>query len=292
MELGTDKYKNEVGGLYGDDKNEPPAAHAALAKKAAEQIQPLDAEGKPSRTGKIALLAIGMSNTNQAFGGFMQAARADADKASNVVLVNAAQGGVDARRWAGIAKAKMDPWDVLGERLKQAGVTAQQVQIIWIKHGNIGPHQDGEFPKHAKTMTQQLGVIVRNAKEKFPNARLCYLSNRTYAGYSKGALNPEPYAYENAFSVKWLIDAQIKGDKELTADATKGAVKAPVLLWGPYLWADGKTARKDDGFTWQPEDVAPDGTHQSPAGSKKIGELMLKFFKNDPYSKSWFVKGQ
>src|SRR5687767_14323902 len=99
MKLGTNKYRDEVGGLYGDGKNEPPAAHAALAKKAAELIQPLDAEGKPSRTGKIALLAIGMSNTSQAFGGFMQVARADADKASNVVLVNAAQGRVDARRW-------------------------------------------------------------------------------------------------------------------------------------------------------------------------------------------------
>jgi hypothetical protein len=106
MELGTSKYKDEVGGLYGDGKIEPPAVHAALAMKAAEQIQPLDVEGKPSRTGKIALLAIGMSNTDQAFGGFMQVARADADKASNVILVNAAQGGVDARRWAAVAKAK------------------------------------------------------------------------------------------------------------------------------------------------------------------------------------------
>lgn len=292
MELGADKYKGEAGGLYGDGKNEPPSAHAELAKKAAAKIQPLDADGKPSPNGKVGLLAIGMSNTNQAFGGFMDVARRDTDKSANVVLINAAQGGVDARRWAGVTKAKMDPWELLAQRLKQANVTEKQVQVIWIKHGNIGPAQDGEFPKHAKLMTDQLGVIVRMAKEKCPNAQLCFVSNRTYGGYSKGSLNPEPYAYENAFSVKWLIDAQIKGDKELNADPDKGAVKAPVLLWGAYLWADGKTARKDNGFTWQPEDVGNDGTHQSGVGSRKIGELMLTFFKNDPYSKPWFVKGR
>ena len=67
-----DVYKGEDGGLYGAGQNEPPTAHADAAKAEAEKIQPLDADGKPSKTGKVVLLSIGMSNTTQEFSRFMQ----------------------------------------------------------------------------------------------------------------------------------------------------------------------------------------------------------------------------
>jgi hypothetical protein len=38
--------------------------------------------------------------------------------------------------------------------------------------------------------------------------------------------------------VRWLIRDQIDGRPDLNPDPGKGPVKAPVLLWGPYLWAD------------------------------------------------------
>jgi hypothetical protein len=89
--------------------------------------------------------------------------------------------------------------------------------------------------------------------------------------------------------VKWLIERQIQGDPSLNPDATKGPVNAPVLLWGPYLWADGMTPRAD-GLVWRCTDFGEDGTHPSdPAGRRKVANLLLSFFKTDPTTRSWFM---
>ena len=128
-------------------------------------------------------------------------------------------------------------------------------------------------------------------RSRFPNLRIAYLGSRIYGGYSSGALNPEPYAYEGAFAARWLIQDQIKGDAALNYDASRGAVKSPLLLWGPYLWGDGMTPRKSDGLVWKREDVVGDGTHPSEAGRAKVTRLLLDFCKTDPLAKSWFTEG-
>ena len=73
-------------------------------------------------------------------------------------------------------------------------------------------------------------------------------------------------------------------------DPTKGDVKAPLLLWGPYLWADGVQGRKIDGLVWKREDLAGDGTHPSTSGRDKVARLLLDFFTTHPLAKSWFAK--
>ena len=103
-------------------------------------------------------------------------------------------------------------------------------------------------------------------------------------------LNPEPYAYESAFAVRGLIQDQIKGEAKLNCDAAKGPVKAPLLLWGPYLWGDGVTPRKTDGLVWQREDLGGDGTHPSGSGREKVARLLLGFLRSDPCAKGWFVR--
>ena len=123
-------------------------------------------------------------------------------------------------------------------------------------------------------------TILRKARERFPNLRIAYISSRIYAGYASTPLNPEPYAYESAFVVRWLIQDQIKGNR---------MPKLPVLLWGPYLWADGEKGRKIDDLVWKPEDLGPDGTHPSDSGRRKVAELLLRFVKTDPTAKVWFV---
>ena len=133
-------------------------------------------------------------------------------------------------------------------------------------------------------------AVIHNARERFPNLRIIYLGSRIYAGYANSQLNPEPYAYEGAFVVRWLIQDQIKGNAELNYDSTRGPVKAPVLLWGPYFWGDGTTPRKRDGLIWERKDLGGDGTHPSDSGRKKVADMLLTFFKTDPYAKAWFVK--
>ncbi len=117
---------------------------------------------------------------------------------------------------------------------------------------------------------------------------LVYLSPRTYGGYATTRLNPEPYAYESGFAVKWLIEDQLKGKAGLNHDAAKGKVVAPWLSWGPYLWANGEK-KNADGLMYLKGDYGPDGTHPTAQGQRKVGEALLRFFKSDATTKPWFV---
>ena len=289
-ELGREKYQGFEGGFYPEGHNERPKDHEAAGLKLARQVQPLNAQGKPDPNGKIVLMSVGMSNTSQSSDGFQRAIRDASDLNPRVQFVNGAQGGMT-------AAAIQNPddggrgkkyWDTVDQRLKQANVSREQVQVIWIKQADASPSQG--FPKYAQTLQAELVKIVQILPERFPNVKLAYLSSRTYGGYATIGLNPEPYAFESAFSVKWLVEQQIKGDKALNYDPAHGEVKAPWLAWGPYLWANGSTPR-EDGFSYEPADFTPsDGTHQSPSGQRKVGQLLLKFFESDSTTKSWFVK--
>jgi hypothetical protein len=280
-----DRYKGEDGGLYGGGKNEPPEAHQAAARAETARIEPLDADGKPARDGKIVLVSLSMSNATMEFSTFKRLADADPEKSPLVTVVDCAQGGQAMAQWA---DARARPWEVAEKRLADAGVTPKQVQVAWVKLANPGPR--GDLAEHGKKLEKDTVAVLQNARARFPNLRIAYLSSRIYGGYANTPLNPEPYAYEGAFVVRWLIQDQIKGDAGLNFDPKHGAVKAPLLLWGPYLWADGMTPRKGDGLIWERKDMAGDGTHPSESGRKKVADLLLKFFKTDANARSWFVK--
>jgi hypothetical protein len=252
---------------------------------ALKQIEPLDAVGRPSPDGIIGFVSISMSNATQEFSAFKRLADADAAKSPRVKIIDCAQGGQAMAEW-------VDPqaraWREASRRLEAANVSPEQVQVAWIKLANKRP--GGDLMDHGKRLENDTLAVIHNAKTKFPNLRIAYLSSRIYGGYSTAPLNPEPYAYESGFVVRWLIQRQIKGDKALNYDATRGEVNAPVLLWGPYLWADGTTPRRSDRLVYRREDLGPDGTHPSQAGREKVARLMLDFYKKDPLAKPWFSK--
>jgi hypothetical protein len=281
-----DRYKGEAGGLYGGGKNEPPEKHLKAARDATARIQPLDADGKPNKDGTIALVSISMSNATQEFSLFKQIADRDEKKSPRVTVVDCAQGGQAMAQWV---DPKGRAWTEADRRLEAAKVSPKQVQVVWVKLANVAPK--GELTEHGKKLYQDTVAVLKNATERFPNLRIAYLGSRIYGGWATTQLNPEPYAYESAFVVRWLIRDQMKGDAALNYDADKGAVKAPVLLWGPYLWADGTTPRKSDGLVWERSDLVDrDGTHPSPSGRRKVADLLLKFFQTDPLASKWYLK--
>jgi hypothetical protein len=282
-----DKYKGEDGGLYGGGRNQPSDAHLKIAQGETAKIGPLDANGNPASDGAIGLVSISMSNATQEFSRFKQLADADPKKSPNVAIVDCAQGGQAMAEW-------VDPrgpaWIEADRRLEGAKVSPSQVQVVWVKLANILP--SGDLTDHGKKLQKDTLAVLQNAKGRFPNLRVAYLGSRIYGGWTTIPLNPEPYAYEGAFVVRWLIQDQIKGDPSLTFDPSKGAVKAPLLLWGPYLWADGTTARKSDGLTYERADLAADGTHPSESGRQKVANLLLTFFQTDPLARTWYLKKQ
>lgn len=278
-----DQYEGEDGGLYGKGRNEPPPEHRAAAEAALTKIEPLNAEGKPADDGQIVFISISMSNATQEFSTFKRLADADKAKSPLVTIVDCAQGGQAMAEWA---PADARPWTVAMQRLENAGVTPKQVQVAWIKLANKGPR--GSLHDHGDKLKADTLAVIQNAKERFPNLRVAYLGSRIYGGYTGGGLNPEPYAYESAFVCRWLIQDQIEGEKELNYDASRGDVKAPLLLWGPYFWGDGTTPRKSDGLVWQRDDFAGDGTHPSNSGREKVARMLLEFCKSDPLARTWF----
>jgi hypothetical protein len=276
-ELGEGRYQGQQGGLYPGGKNERPAAHEAAGLALAKAVRPLDRDGKPADDGKIVLLSVGMSNTSQVSQGFAAALRGAKGVNPRFLFVNGAQGGMTAQAiQSGRSGSGQRYWGTVDERLGAAGVTAAQVQAVWIKQADAGPSEG--FPGYARKLEGELGNIVRLLRGRFPNLKLLYLSGRTYGGHATTRLNPEPYAFESGFAVKWLIEKQIAGDADLAFDPRKGA-KAPWLSWGPYLWDR----------SWTKDDYAADGTHLSSSGQRKAGALLLRFLEADATAKGWFL---
>lgn len=301
-DLGTGFYLGQFrGGLYPNGSNQMPPAHHAAGRARALAVEPLDTSGHPDPAGRYILMSIGMSNTTQEWcggaqpncqpGSFMgQAAVHPAVNHDTLVIIDGARGGQTAATWD-------DPNDANYERirtqiLQPQGLSEAQVQIVWVKVANAGPNTS--LPAQnadAYTLLTQMGDIARALRTRYPNLRLAFFSSRIYAGYADTALNPEPYAYESAFAVKWLIEAQIRqmatGQIDPRAGDLDADTVAPWIAWGPYLWADGLSPRSD-GLTWQCTDFANDGTHPSIDGRTKVGTLLMDFMLSSPHAAPWF----
>jgi hypothetical protein len=317
----TAPYKGEDGGLYGGGKNELPEVQRVAYVKESEKIRPLDAAGHPAEEGKIGLITIGFSNTAIEAEDFKRTADADPQKAPRVFIVNGAIGGRSAVMWAWDGAAVLPPaeqerldkemdllhmpkgkrrsspnlekdtWPTLAQRIAAAGLAPQQVQVLWLKQVEANPKPLGEFPAHARTLQADITAILNIARHHYPNLRVAYLSSRTFGGWSgRESGSPEPYAYESGFATRWLVQSQIRGDAQLNYDPARGAVQAPLVLWGPYFWAQGNTPRKLDGLVWSLNDVRADRLHPNETGAKKTTTLLLNFFKTDAAASRWFLQ--
>ncbi len=307
-ELGSDTYLGYEGGLYPGGVNEPPPAHTEEGLARMRNVQPLDPQGNPAPNGNIVLLSIGMSNTMMEFCGefrvytecepysFIAKALADTTVDHTALrVINGARGSQVASDWV---DPNHENYDTIRDSfLAPYGLTEEQVQVVWLKATDflMGRPPLPAENAHAVVLTSTLAEIVRALYVRYPNLQQVFLSSRIYAGYATRDLNPEPFAYESGFSVKWLIESQIdqmaSGGAEissLTGDLDYNTV-APWLAWGPYTWADGATPREADGLVWLPEDFGDDGTHPTESGRAKVADMLLNFFKTSPFTKCWFL---
>jgi len=288
-------YAGFMGGLFPNASNTMPAAHSAAGVARAAAIRTRDVAGNASAAGRYVLLSIGMSNTTQEFSTFVTVAAADpAVDRTRLAIVDGAAGGKDATFWTSATGAEYDR--IKTQVLQPRGLSEQQVAAVWLKVANIAPTRAlPDAAADAYTLVTQQGQILRALKTRYPNLQQVFASSRIYAGYATSTLNPEPYAYESGFGVKWIVEAQIRQMSGSGADARAGNLDyggiAPWVTWGPYLWADGMTARSD-GLTWAAQELGPDGTHPSAQGQTKVANMLLSFFKTAPQARCWFVAGQ
>jgi hypothetical protein len=306
-DLARGSYLGFAGGLYPGGSNALPTAHATAGLARAVSIEPADTEGRPAASGRYALLSIGMSNTTQEFCSqnsappcdawtFVGRATADPEvNHSTLAFVNGAAGGRDATFWDDPGKPDYDR--IRDTRLRAQGLTEAQVQVVWLKVANAGPSTSlPASDADAYRLVGQMGRIVRALKVRYPRLQQVFVSSRIYAGYATSMLNPEPYAYESGFAVKWLVEAQVRqmDSGGRAVDPRAGDLGydtvAPWIGWGPYLWANGLAARSD-GLIWERVDFEGDGTHPSRSGQAKVADMLLQFFKASPVTRCWFVAG-
>src|SRR5262245_41869610 len=283
-DLGAGTYQGFEAGLYPGGVNVLPATHGAAANALA-RIVLLDPNGVPNaNTGRAILLSIGMSNTTQEFSRFRTVEGTDPNRNRAILIVDGAQGGWTATKVA-------DPnqnavfWTTVDQRIAGAGGTGAQVEAVWLKEAESNPTQ--AFPADAQILQGHNEEILRILKARYPNVRQVFVSSRIYAGYASSTLNPEPYAYQSGFAVKWMIGRQLSGEPSLNFDPAKGPAVAPWIAWGPYLWADGLTPRSD-GLTWACSELESDGTHPGPVAEDKVSAMLNGFLHSDPIAKRWF----
>jgi hypothetical protein len=284
-DLGAGFYQGVQGGLYPGGANQRPAAHEAAGIAIANAIAPLDTLGAPDpANGRVVFVSIGFSNCTQEFSAFVPKSDADPVRKPSVRTIDCAEGGQTANI---LAQPTAAYWDTVLTRLRGHGSSPRQVQVVWLKDANANP--TGGFDAYRDSVAEQFFRIVQILKQKLPNVKLCYFTSRIYAGYASTTLNPEPYAYQNAFSVKQVIARQLSGDPALNFDAAQGPVVAPWLSWGPYLWADGLNPRSD-GLTWACSELNPsDGTHPSASGRAKVADSLLAFVRRDLTTAPWYT---
>ena len=302
-DMGSATYLGFSGGLYPGGARTPPAQHDGVGRARASTVRPLDVNGNVAAAGKYVLLSIGMSNTTQEFCSsssappcdawtFVGQALADAAvEKTSLEFVNGAAGGRTASAWDSPTDPDYDR--IRDTRLVPRGLNERQVQIVWVKVANAGP--TSSLPAgdaDAYLLVTQMANIARALKVRYPNVRMVFFSNRIYGGYAVTTLNPEPYAYESGFAVKWVVQAQIDQMQTGTINARAGNLDyngvAPWIAWGPDLWAAGENVRSD-GLFYTRNDLVADGTHPSQTGEQKVGRLLLDFFKGSPYTSCWFL---
>ncbi len=286
-DLGTGTYLGFQGGLYPNGSNVRPAAHDTAGVAIANTIQPLDVNGNPDPNGIYAFMSFGVSDTQQEFIEFMTLANGDAAKNPKLALVNGALFGATAKQWANLSSSYWS--DLFNNVLPASGVSANQVVATWVQDLDAGP--SGTYPADMGPTQADLETMARNLHIKFPNLKIAYYSSRIYGGYGNGVntYDPEPFAYENGFAVKSVVQDQINGVNNLNYDPNNGTVTSPWIAWGPYYWANGLTPR-NDGLTWSCPQLKSDGLHpEDPLGREPVATYLLNFMKTDTTSTPWFL---
>ncbi|MCZ6766433.1 MAG: T9SS type A sorting domain-containing protein [bacterium] len=309
-DLGTGLYKTFEGGLYEGGSNTRPPAHEAAGVAIARSIGPLSTNGVPDPSGDVVLISIGVSNMSHEWGAgatddtssvkLTFTAKAETLQSQGLInsqlrIIDGAGSGLVAGDWAAFPPdTNGRPWSVPITRLQAAGLTRFQVQIACVKTVNANPTEciagDGSSTGDAGVLTAYYADIARNLMTVFPNIKLAYFVSRIYAGYTTNPLNPEPYAYESGFAVKWVVTSQINRTNEfgdLNFDPDADRVVAPWLAWGAYLWANGETPN-GLGISWSIGDYRADLTHPSTGAVDKVGTAFLEFFLNDSTTQPWF----
>src|SRR5215216_1548235 len=141
-DMGSRRYRGYRGGLYPGGRNTPAPKYLRKGQTASKQIRPIN--------GKLVLLSIGMPNATAEFSAFKRSSDRDTQVNADLVVVDGAQEGFDATKIVN----RPVYWDNVNDRLEAEGVSANQVQAVWLKEAIAGEHRP--FPRDMKALQKDL----------------------------------------------------------------------------------------------------------------------------------------
>ena len=247
--LATDTYLGVQGGLYPGGSNFMPPAYQVDVDAAIAQL---------NADSNINFLCVGMSNLAHTCGEMIERA-ATADVNPAVTIGNGGRPGRAIQAYDGSSP------DSVYTQFKYTNMSPGAVDVVVFF--NAWGNPSGSFPTYLAQMTQAVREVYSNIQQAYPNVKLIYFVSREYAPPWAVSLNPNPYAYQDGFAYKHVIEERIN-------DTLTGV---PVA-WGPYQYDESWP----DSYFRQ-----PDGVHLSPAGLDVAGQLWLDFFM----TQSWFADG-
>ena len=133
-ELGTGTFKGHQGGLYPNGSNTMPPEFYNDAVTIAASIKPLDKNGNADVNGEIGLVALGASTVAMFSKGIEKMLPKSNGINKELNFVNCGIGGQD---MSDIMNPEANFWSVNDARVKAAGMTLDQVQIIWFQEDHL-----------------------------------------------------------------------------------------------------------------------------------------------------------
>lgn len=254
-----DTYFGQAGCLY-PGSNQPPSAYAAELTTVSNQL---------AGDSQVVVLGLGMSMMQNASNGFMQTGYASGGDVSPAFrFINGAIGSKQ-QNW-------VDPnnsvWNRGVQALSGAGLNATAVDVVIYHNAWAGPSSE-PFPQHAITMKNSAQTTIEIIHDKYPNVQLILVLNRHYA-LSPDSKHPEPWAYEEGFSWKWLIEERIN----CTADC------GPPIAWLANQW--------EPSWANFPQYYTSDGLHLSPGpggGQYASAEIWRAAMVSSSYIAPWYL---
>ena len=252
-ELGSDTYLGVQGGLYPGGSNAIPPAYQAEVDAAIAQLE---------ADNSIGFQCVGMSNLTHTCDELIARA-ATANVNTAVTIGNAGRPGRTIQVFADTPLN--DVW------FEHRGLSNSIVDVVVFF--NAWGYPSGDFVTYLPQMTDAVRAVYSNVQQAYPNVKLIYFVSREFAPDWAVDLNPNPYAYQDGFAYKAVIEERINGQ-----------LSGVPVVWGPYQYDD----------TW-PHDPPPtpsyfrdpDGVHLSDAGLDYAGQLWLDFFM----TQAWFAGG-
>jgi hypothetical protein len=225
-------------------------------------IEPLDASGTPSETGKVCELLIGMSNA-QDYGSALESwLEKEPYKSPRYVYVNGAKPNMTATEWANPAHGA---WTHAANKLAGHGCAPPQVQVAHVVMTQREPATNGGMTD------AQMRAIVANVVTKYPNTRWAELSGITTTIVSNDTRAPEPFVHDDSIL---LGGGRFANDTVVSGIVDAGGWPVPVDFRD--LWSLGPTPNPLTGFRWFCSDVlSTDGVHPTQGAGKARVALHL-----------------